>query len=225
MEKASLPVLSDKPGAAKERQHTRSSQIHRQAPSFLFPPEVTYTWLLHWEHTTRFEITEIRGNIGQNLQARARCCASVFTAFSSFMQRLYPPEGEGRCCASPTNRTACPLSSQRQCLNRLPQPERNVRAPGSWLTPRFLCRFNKGLGENRTLVALSFGEVQDMIWGLEEVLNWIICWQPFQGPHESSSENDFTQATTTWRNIFSRLSCWLDSPYVPKAKLSHDSLV
>lgn len=151
--KASLPVLSEKPEAEKEdRQHTRSSQNHHQPPSFLFSPEVPYTWLLHWEHATRFEIMEIRGKIGQNLQARARCCAGVLTASSSFMQRLYPPEGEGRCCASPTNRTAHPLRSQRQCLNRLPQFQRNVPAPGSWLTPRF----NKGLGDNKTLSGTEF---------------------------------------------------------------------
>lgn len=103
------------------------------------------------------------------------------------------PEGEGRGCASPTNSTARPPSSQRQCLNRLPQPERNVRAPGSWLTPRF----SKGLADSRALVALSFGEVQDVTRALEETLNWIICWQHFQGLCESSSGNDLPEAATT----------------------------
>lgn len=131
MDKASLPVLSDQPGAEREeRQPSRSSQTHCQPPSFLLPAQVPYTWLCR-EHTTGLEITEIRGKIGQKLQARARCCASVLTASPSFLPRLYPPEGEGRGCASPTNSTARPPSSQGHCLNRLPQPERNVRAPGS----------------------------------------------------------------------------------------------
>ena len=50
-------------------------------------------------------------------------------------------------------------SSQLQrgnCLNRLPWSEWYVHARGSWLTPRFLCRLNKGAEDNRrTLVALS----------------------------------------------------------------------
>lgn len=100
--KASLPALSEKPEAEKEdRQHTRSSQNHHEPPSFLFSPEVPYTWLLHWEHITGFEITEIRGKIGQNPQARARCCASVLTAPHPSCKGCTRPKGRAGAVPAP----------------------------------------------------------------------------------------------------------------------------
>lgn len=145
--------------------------------------------------------------------------------------KLNPAWRGGQVLCQPHKQDCTSSQLQRgNCLNRLLWSEQYVHARGSWLTPKFPCRLNKGVKDNRrTLVALSgfWGEAWDVTWGLEKVLSWVICWQPFQGSHGSSSRNDFPQATTTSRKTFWRQSwsTWVILCSIGKTNPTHDFLV
>lgn len=138
--------------------------------------------------------------------------------------KLNPAWKGGQVLCQPHKKDCTSSQLQRgNCLNRLPRSEWYVHARGADSLQGFCAGWIKEWktrGEPQWHCLGVGGEVQDVTWGLEELLSWIICWQPFQSPMRVVVGMIFLRLQLLGENCFEDRVGRLAISYILWAKLT-----